>query len=352
MGKFKNGLYWANEVLKFIQIKTKTWPYYRYLLDSESKCLMKIRERNLFHHYNIEFFIKDLIKVGKTFTIEELSGKSGKIILCQMDFGNQAVIRMNYTKLLLDNSEWKDKYRVVTINDYLCCGEDEFIVPIYSGSLEATDIIKRFGENVYFPKYAEVLIGVLGNQYFDVFPAENDEIVCDCGAYDGTTEMQISDWTSNSYTKIYAFEPNEMNCNMCKNFYANNNLKNIELIKKGTWSENTTLYFSMDEESTGGRLLEEGTNCVPVTTIDSVVSEKEKVTYIKMDVEGAELQSLKGAKETIMRDTPKLAICIYHRQDDLWKIPEYILSLNKKYRFYIRHYCSYYYETVLYAVVK
>lgn len=108
----------------------------------------------------------------------------------------------------------------------------------------------------------------------------------------------------------------------------------------------------MDEESTGGRLLEEGTNFVPVTTIDSVVSEKEKVTYIKMDVEGAELQSLKGAKETIMRDTPKLAICIYHRQDDLWKIPEYILSLNKKYRFYIRHYCSYYYETVLYAVVK
>lgn len=353
MGKIKNGLYWANEVIKYLGIMSKTRPYYRYLLDSESKNIMKIRERNLFHHYNIELFIKDLIRLGKFFTIEELEERRGeRIVLCIMDIGNLALVRLNYTKLLLDNSEWKSRYRVVTITDNICVDEKEFVIPIYSDAFEAMVLTERFGEKVYFPKYAEVLIGVVGNQYFDVFEAECNEIVCDCGAYDGTSELQISDWANNLYSKIYAFEPNEINCNLCEEFYIKNGLKNIELIRKGTWSENKTLFFSVDEESAGGRLLEEGTCSVPVVAIDNVISPEERVTYIKMDVEGAELESLKGAKETIMRHAPKLAICIYHRQDDLWKIPEYIKGLNKNYRFYIRHYCSYYYETVLYAIVK
>jgi hypothetical protein len=85
---------------------------------------------------------------------------------------------------------------------------------------------------------------------------------------------------------------------------------------------------------------------------DSVdhVCEGEKVTFIKMDIEGAELEALKGARNTICRHRPKLAICVYHRQEDLVTIPQYILSLHEDYRLYLRHYGDFCTETVLYAV--
>ena len=79
-----------------------------------------------------------------------------------------------------------------------------------------------------------------------------------------------------------------------------------------------------------------------------------------MDVEGAELEALRGAKLTITRDKPKLAICIYHRPEDIIDIPLYIMDQRDDYRFWIRHHncrnnpfypsCGYVWETVLYAV--
>ncbi len=68
-----------------------------------------------------------------------------------------------------------------------------------------------------------------------------------------------------------------------------------------------------------------------------------------MDVEGAELKSLIGAKNTIIKNKPRLAICVYHKPEDICEIPEYILSLVPEYKFYLRHYSSINWETVLYA---
>ncbi len=72
---------------------------------------------------------------------------------------------------------------------------------------------------------------------------------------------------------------------------------------------------------------------------------------IKMDIEGAELEALKGAKKTIQRDKPKLAICIYHKTEDLWEIPLYIKELVSEYCLYIRHQTFGTGDTVLYAVM-
>ncbi|MBO5118814.1 hypothetical protein J6B78_02715, partial [Methanocorpusculum sp.] len=64
--------------------------------------------------------------------------------------------------------------------------------------------------------------------------------------------------------------------------------------------------------------------------------------------------ALKGARNHILAEKPKLAICVYHKPDDLWEIPEYILSLNPKYKLYLRQYMfgngENPWETVLYAV--
>ena len=74
------------------------------------------------------------------------------------------------------------------------------------------------------------------------------------------------------------------------------------------------------------------------------------VTYIKMDVEGAELDALHGAKETILRNHPKLAICFYHYQRDFVEIQKWIHSLVPEYKLYIRHHSFSVNETVLYAI--
>jgi len=69
-----------------------------------------------------------------------------------------------------------------------------------------------------------------------------------------------------------------------------------------------------------------------------------------MDIEGAELQGLKGAKNIIVKNRPKLAICIYHKPEDILEIPLYLQSIVPDYKFYIRHYSNHDIETVLYAV--
>ena len=68
-----------------------------------------------------------------------------------------------------------------------------------------------------------------------------------------------------------------------------------------------------------------------------------------MDIEGSEIKALEGAKNTISKYKPNLAICIYHKTDDLWKIPDLIHKMVPEYQLYIRHHSCIFYDTVLYA---
>lgn len=79
-------------------------------------------------------------------------------------------------------------------------------------------------------------------------------------------------------------------------------------------------------------------------------AEQDKISFIKLDIEGAELRSLQGAGRIILRNRPRLAVCLYHKKEDYWKISCYLKSLVPEYRLYIRHYSNYSAETVLYAV--
>lgn len=88
---------------------------------------------------------------------------------------------------------------------------------------------------------------------------------------------------------------------------------------------------------------------IEVAAVDDVLWDKD-VTFIKMDIEGAELEALKGAGLTIQRCKPKLAICVYHKPEDIWEIPNLILDYYPDYKLYLRHYSLHFGETVLYAV--
>ena len=94
---------------------------------------------------------------------------------------------------------------------------------------------------------------------------------------------------------------------------------------------------------------DKGDFTVDVETIDNVVDSK-RVTFIKMDIEGSELSALRGAETTISKSKPKLAICVYHKPEDLISIPQYINSIVPEYKFFLRHHQFISWETVLYAI--
>lgn len=189
-------------------------------------------------------------------------------------------------------------------------------------------------------------------QYFDkeiITPVDN-EVFIDGGCFDCTTDLAFREWCNGKYESIYAFEPDNVNFNNCKEISKENQIENIEIINAGLWSENTTLSFIADH-GRGARIGEDYENTINIKTrtIDSVVK-GERVTFIKMDIEGAELEALKGAENTIKKWHPRLAICIYHKPEDIFDIPAYILSLHEDYKLYIRHYQLTECETVLYCV--
>jgi FkbM family methyltransferase len=91
---------------------------------------------------------------------------------------------------------------------------------------------------------------------------------------------------------------------------------------------------------------------VSTITIDDFVKEKsiKRVDFIKMDIEGSELNALKGAEKTLRTYKPKLAICLYHSLDDFVQIPEYLSSLDLPYEFYLDHFTIHAEETILFAI--
>lgn len=189
-------------------------------------------------------------------------------------------------------------------------------------------------------------------QYFNELTFMHDsskEVFVDCGAFDGDTIRKYLTFTSGVYKKIFAFEPNEENEKKLRKNVGK--LFNVEIINKGTWNEDAVLKF--EENGSASQIIDAGSDVtVDVTTIDKIVG-KEKVTFIKMDVEGSELESLEGAAGTIKRNMPKLAICCYHKKDDILNLYHYIKNFNNEesvYKFYLRHHSNSVYETVLYAI--
>jgi FkbM family methyltransferase len=188
-------------------------------------------------------------------------------------------------------------------------------------------------------------------QYFDadVFAGREETGFVDGGCYNGNTSLLFANYCSNRYQRIYAFEPDAQNYLRCKQVAESGKIANMSVYERGLWDCGTELSFQEDG-SQGSRIDGSGSHTVTVRTasIDETVGDN-PVSFIKLDVEGSERKALEGAKETIRKNHPRLAVCIYHKPEDMWEIPEYILSLSEDYRFYIRHYQLSRNETVLYA---
>ncbi len=199
-----------------------------------------------------------------------------------------------------------------------------------------------------FSLCGEETISPHGVQYFDegIIQLRDREVFVDGGAYDfASSKMLLSKCKAE---KIYVFEPDKVNLEKIRNGINEYKNVNISLFPNGLWDKEETLCFEADG-TIGSHISEKGNTKIHTVTLDEVV--KEKVTYIKMDIEGAELKALTGAAGLIRKYKPKLAICVYHKPEDIIEIPDYILSIVPEYKLYLRHYSWNASETVLYAVL-
>ena len=175
----------------------------------------------------------------------------------------------------------------------------------------------------------------------------DDEVFIDCGAYDGDTLDAFLKHCSD-FRRIIAFEPQARNFELIEKKYGDN--QKITLINAGVYDKDGELLFYGEDGSSSSGIDEENGNVkIKVKAIDNL--NLEYVSFIKMDIEGAEYNALKGARETILRDKPKLAICIYHSDDDMIRIAEYIHELVPEYKLYVRQHSPLpnFHEVVLYA---
>ena len=192
-------------------------------------------------------------------------------------------------------------------------------------------------------------------QYFppQILGTRAQDVFVDCGAYTGDTLVNFQKFCAGNYQKIVAFEPEPSLFTKLQQHA----FPRCTYIRGGVWHRKATLPF-LALGSAGSRLEYADTSgdcpaskliSVPVYKIDEVPACAD-VTFLKMDVEGAELNALKGAEKTIRKNKPTLAVCIYHSDRDMLEIPLWILSLNLGYKLYIRHYSDDVWETVVYAV--
>lgn len=182
------------------------------------------------------------------------------------------------------------------------------------------------------------------NQYFpdDIVELTNEEVFVDCGAYNGDTINTFVNKVNQTYKKIVAFEADKANAKLIRT------KENIHVVCAAVWNENTELLFSNGGGSSS-RVSNDTGMKVNAVAIDTI-SECKEATYIKMDVEGSEYNALIGAQKTISMNRPKLAICIYHSDEDMVRIAELIQGWSLNYKFYVRHHAQKISETVLYCI--
>ena len=188
--------------------------------------------------------------------------------------------------------------------------------------------------------------------YFDldIMHCDENEVLVDLGAFNGDT---VNDYVASytGYKRIYCYEIVPKIYEALKDNLKH--LSNIEFRAKGAGSKNGTLFISdIEPHETMHKLVETGKVEVPVVSIDEDVTEK--LTFIKMDIEGGEQEALHGCKRHIIEDKPKLAISIYHNNEDIWKCARIIDEINPNYNFYFRYSGGNYYpsEYVLLATPK
>ena len=209
-------------------------------------------------------------------------------------------------------------------------------------------IFEQFTPNIYF------------NELYDLSKREHHTLI-DCGAYDGDSAEQFLQLvrTRDKTGSVFAFEPDKANFDRLKNRVNRiKELGEVTCFQSAVGDKNEMISFAIgygiESHCVEGSARDDNVVKMQVVRLDDELKNSE-ISAIKMDIEGSEMSALMGAQAIISEQLPFLAICVYHRDDDLIRIPPYINRLacqaGKKYDLYLRHHedCQLV-GTVLYAV--
>ena len=192
------------------------------------------------------------------------------------------------------------------------------------------------------------------NAYFNKITQRlNIETLIDSGAYDGDSIHKfISEFPN--YRKIIALEPAPSNIEKLRLREKEENIHFLEIIEKGVGSRREILHFKANGKS-NSFLDESGDVIIPIMTIDELISSQNAdlgQVFLKMDIEGWELEALRGAELLIREQSPVLAICVYHKETDLIEIPKFINEVAgfNTYSYYLGFHGLDLAELVFYAV--
>lgn len=189
------------------------------------------------------------------------------------------------------------------------------------------------------------------DQYFpsDIIHFEKNEVFVDGGGFTGDTLLKFRRLCPD-YKKIVVFEPDRKNIFRMKKKCRN--VRNLQIIEAGMSDVDGGGNFKQDTTGMYSQFVCEDTGLtIPLMRMDSL-SECCDATFIKMDIEGFEMSALRGGAEIIKKQKPKLAICIYHSNEDMLQIAEYIHELVPEYKIYMRAHNMGIAENVLYATIK
>ena len=178
------------------------------------------------------------------------------------------------------------------------------------------------------------------------------EVFVDCGAFNGDTLKSFLQYSEASFSKIIAFEPDPINYSKLETY--------ISTLPKGIKDKTSTFQMAIGSKreslrfdalgTVGSSLGDAGSIEVNTFPLDELIGMDSIPTFIKMDIEGAEIDGLLGGKNVIAHSSPVLSVCVYHVQDHLWKIPLLLQSLSNDYKFYLRRYTNEFWDLVCFAI--
>ena len=307
-------------------------------------------------------FIRNIVATtdeGKRF-LDKLQGNRKKLIFGAGIWGKEILDTYKDVKFecFVDNKKAGKTYEglsVISFQEYMDRYRDGII--IISSRLYHREIYQQLMENGInddnIVNAGEMTDIMSKRQYFDISGLKENwkEEGCfvDAGSFDGRTSQIFARWCEGKFQKIFAFEPDKENAIKCERVIQScvgEGKSNI--IRKGLWDKEDVLCFSSYSNG-ASRVEENGEIKIPVGCLDDMVLDN-RVTFIKMDIEGSEYNALMGAKKTIIKNRPKLAISIYHKKEDIWILPAVILQMVPDYKLYLGHYSIAAAETVLYAI--
>ena len=237
-------------------------------------------------------------------------------------------------------------------------GDKTFVVS-YSSKPVADEVKKRLVEDIGINE-KNICMGIFDwrnnqSQYFDYFEAKENEVFVDCGCFDGATCYNFAAWCGHKgFDKIYSFEADPKNYEKSREILAP--LGKCELYPYGTADANKKVYFAADAFETSCIISKEeaekrnfeGVEEIETRALDDVLEGK-RITFIKMDIEGAEYEALLGARKLIMENRPRMAISVYHKFEDFVTLADLVLGMHPDYRIAFRHYGFDELETVMYV---